>query len=92
MADYTGHASVRATVGKHHPDEELLCLPGLPHAFEAEQLKGVKKKTSTVTFLVAEGVIIIAQQCYTPRWKRLGASFQVITESFLCDQYFKIYQ
>ena len=41
------------------------------------------------TFLIAEGVIIIVQQCYTPRWKRLGASFQVITESFLCDQYFK---
>ena len=49
------------------------------------------KKTSTVTFLVAEGVIIIAQQCYTPRWKALNARFQVITEPFLCDKYFLRY-
>ena len=54
----------------------------------------VLKKTSRLTFLVAvaEGVKIIAQQCYTPCWKALDASFQVITELFLCDQYSKIYQ
>ena len=27
--------------------------------------------------------MIIVQQLYTPRWKRLDASFQVITEPFL---------
>ena len=59
--------------------------------FGQRHIKGVKKN-SPVTFLVAEGVIIIAQQCYTPRWKRLGTSFQVITEPFLCDQYFPRYR
>ena len=52
-------------------------------------LKGVNKKTSPITYLVTEGVIIIAQQCDTPCWKRLGACFQVITESFLYDQYLR---
>ena len=28
-------------------------------------LKGVEKKMSAVTFLVAEGLITIVQQCYT---------------------------
>ena len=44
------------------------------------------------TFLIAEGVIIIVQQCYTPCWKALDTSFQVKTETFLCNQYFKRYQ
>ena len=42
-------------------------------------------------FLLAEGLIIIAQQCYTTRWTALDANFQVITEPFLCEKYFLRY-
>ena len=52
------------------------------HFFANSFLKGVKKKGSVVTFSVVEGLIIIVQQCYTPSWKALDVSFQVITEPF----------
>ena len=63
-------------------------LPG----FRLFRYKGVKKTLPVVTFLIAEGVKIIVQQCYTPRWKALDVSFQVITESFLCERYFLRYR
>ena len=47
-----------------------------------------KKNSPVVTFSVTVGLIIIAQQCYTPCWKALDVSFRVITEPFLCKRYF----
>ena len=55
-------------------------------------IRVLKKTLPVVTFLIAEGVKIIVQQCYTPRWKALDVSFQVITESFLCERYFLRYR
>ena len=60
--------------------------------FASFDIRVLKKTLPVVTFLIVEGVKIIAQQCYTPCWKALDASFQVITELFLYDQYSKIYQ
>ena len=60
--------------------------------FVTSLVKGDNKKTKRFTFWVAEGVKIIAQQCYTPRWKALDVSFQVIAEPFLCNKHFKRYQ
>ena len=60
--------------------------------FASFNIRVLKKTLRVVTFLIAEGVKIIAQQCYTPRWKALDVSFQVITESFLCERYFLRYR
>ena len=54
-------------------------------------IKGEPKKNNPNTFLVAVGLIMIVQQCYTTRWKRLDVSFQMIIETFLCDEYFLRY-
>ena len=53
--------------------------------------RGDKKKSNQNTFLVAEGVIIIVQQCCATRWKPLEVRFQMTTEPLLCDQYFLRY-
>ena len=60
--------------------------------FASFDIRVLKKTLPVVTFLIAEGVKIIVQQCYTPRWKALDVSFQVITESFLCKRYFLRYR
>ena len=60
--------------------------------FASFDIRVLKKTLPVVTFLIAEGVKIIVQQCYTPRWKALDVSFQVITESFLCERYFLRYR
>ena len=54
-------------------------------------VKGEPKKKQN-TFLVAEGLIIIVQQCYTTRWKRLDVSFKMTILPFLCDEYFLRYR
>ena len=65
--------------------KDILCIDKINT--ETDKLFHIKgdKKTKRLTFWVAEGVKIIAQQRYTPRWKALNASFQVIIEPFLCD-------
>ena len=55
------------------------------------KIYGEPKKNNPNTFLVAVGLIMIVQQCYTTRWKRLDVSFQMIIETFLCDEYFLRY-
>ena len=52
--------------------------------FASFDIRVLKKTLPVVTFLIVEGVKIIAQQCYTPCWKALDASFQVITELLYC--------
>ena len=39
--------------------------------FASFDIRVLKKTLPVVTFLIAEGVKIIAQQFYTPRWKAL---------------------
>ena len=57
-----------------------------------KKLKGEPKKNNQNTFSVAEGLITIVQLCYTTRWNRLDVSFKMITEPFLCDEYFLKYR
>ena len=54
-------------------------------------VKGEPKKNNPNTFLVAVGLIMIVQQCYTTCWKRLDVSFKMIIEPFMCDGYFLRY-
>ena len=59
---------------------------------KSKTYKGWTKKNNQNTFSVAEGLIIIVQQCYTTRWNRLDVRLKMITEPFLCDEYFLRYR
>ena len=60
--------------------------------FASFDTRVLKKTLPVVTFLITEDVKIIAQQCYTPCSKALDVSFQVITQTLLCERYFLRYR
>ena len=85
---YTGHA---LPLGRHNLYFKHIKMQKKFPCICLKYVKGEPKKNNPNTFLVAVGLIMIVQQCYTTRWKRLDVSFQMIIETFLCDEYFLRY-